>query len=120
MSFRRRRNHTRESTQIIDISLQSCLCDFSSVEMTRLCLAKMNLHHLYGSKKNATKHKKSMTFKSCFSGFIIFGLLYYRISSKVVPCLMSPVLKPFLNQYILCSDDPWVKESGTTCPLILL
>jgi|GEM_PF-4249812 len=33
-------------------------------------------------------------------------LMYYLISSNVVPCLISPVVKPFLNQYILCSEVP--------------
>ncbi|SDY77721.1 hypothetical protein SAMN05444397_102220 [Flavobacterium aquidurense] len=64
--------------------------------------------------------KKSMTFKSCFILVIIVWFINYLISAKVSPWLMSPVLKPFLNQYILCSDDPCVNESGTTCPLILL
>jgi len=69
---------------------------------------KMNLYHLYGSKKQ----KKHDSYIMLFSGYYIW-FVYYLISSKVVPCLISPVLKPFLNQYILCSDVPWVKESGT-------
>lgn len=44
---------------------------------------------------------------------IMVWFLFYWISWKVFPCLMSPVLNPFLNQYILCSEVPWVKESGT-------
>lgn len=64
--------------------------------------------------------KKAQLLSCAFFGGYYIWFMYYLISSKVVHCLMSPVLKPFLNQYILCSDVPCVKESGTICPCILL
>lgn len=42
------------------------------------------------------------------------------ISAKVSPCLISPLLKPFINQYIRCSEVPWVKVSGRTLPVAFL
>ena len=34
--------------------------------------------------------------------------------NPVLQAVISPLLIPFLNQVTLCSDEPWVKESGTT------
>src|SRR5690554_1097031 len=46
-------------------------------------------------------------------------IVYYSTSAlKVSPWDRSPVVKPFLNHRMRCSDVPWVKESGTTLPWI--
>src|SRR6185295_1975607 len=41
---------------------------------------------------------------------------YKLLALNVSPCLKSPVSSPLRNQRTLCSEVPWVNESGTTRP----
>ena len=45
------------------------------------------------------------------------GPAYPPISEKVSQRSGSPVSRPRRNQNILCSEEPWVNESGVTCPV---